>query len=49
MSRTPGFRLTPDPLIRIKYPENFFILRGNHECAGVNSRYGFSDECKMSS
>ena len=21
---------------KIKYPENFFILRGNHECASVN-------------
>ncbi|KAJ3320851.1 Serine/threonine-protein phosphatase pp1, partial [Blyttiomyces sp. JEL0837] len=29
---------------KIKYPENFFILRGNHECASINRIYGFYDE-----
>ncbi|ODV97324.1 hypothetical protein PACTADRAFT_55775 [Pachysolen tannophilus NRRL Y-2460] len=31
---------------KIKYPENFFMLRGNHECAGITKMYGFYDECK---
>ncbi len=33
---------------KIKYPENFFILRGNHECASINRIYGFYDECECS-
>eukprot|EP00992_Anisonema_acinus_P015171 TRINITY_DN9641_c0_g1_i1.p1 TRINITY_DN9641_c0_g1~~TRINITY_DN9641_c0_g1_i1.p1 ORF type:complete len:305 (-),score=65.71 TRINITY_DN9641_c0_g1_i1:157-1071(-) len=31
---------------KVKYAENFFILRGNHECASINRIYGFYDECK---
>jgi len=32
---------------KIKFPENFFMLRGNHECQSINRIYGFYDECKQ--
>ena len=31
---------------KIKYNENFFMLRGNHESENINKIYGFFDECK---
>lgn len=32
---------------KLKYPERFFMLRGNHECANITRLYGFYDECKQ--
>ena len=31
---------------KAKYPENFFLLLGNHVCASIMRIYGFYDECK---
>ncbi len=30
---------------KIRYPEKFFMLRGNHECESINMAYGFYDDC----
>lgn len=35
--------------LKLKFPQNFFLLRGNHECANVTKVYGFYDECKRRS
>ncbi|XP_047042763.1 serine/threonine-protein phosphatase alpha-2 isoform-like [Lolium rigidum] len=30
---------------KVKYPDAFFLIRGNHECSSVNRSFGFLGEC----
>lgn len=31
---------------KLRFPNSFHVLRGNHEASSINRIYGFFDECK---
>ena len=32
--------------LKLAFPENVHLIRGNHECASVSGHFGFKDECR---
>jgi diadenosine tetraphosphatase ApaH/serine/threonine PP2A family protein phosphatase len=32
---------------KVLFPDNIFLIRGNHECSIISSTYGFKEECQQ--